>query len=196
MFDSLTGTLIHADPKTAVVSCGGVGFKCAISLHTAGALPGLNEGVTLYTHLVVREDALELFGFAEQTERELFKLLIGVSGVGAKVAVAVLSSAPPDRLMLAIAAGDAAAVRAPGVGPKIAGRIIMELQGKLGDLGADYSDMAAVSTGKKGASGEAVAALTALGFSATDAASAIGKCDPAAPVEELVRQALKTLARQ
>ena len=194
MFHSLTGTLIQSSPRQAVISCGGVGFSCTISLNTAAALPSPGEAATLFTHLAVREDALELYGFSTETELDLFRRLITVSGVGAKVAMQILSSAPPDRVMLCIAAGDAAALKAPGVGPKLAARIIMELQGKLGDVSPELSATAAVA-GSAGSAGEAAAALAALGYSPADAASAIAKCDKNAPVEEIIKQSLKLLSR-
>ena len=195
MFHSLTGTLIQSSPRQAVVSCGGVGFSCNVSLNTAAALPSLGEAAMLFTHLAVREDALELYGFSTETELDLFRRLITVSGVGAKVAMQILSSAPPDRVMLCIAAGDAAALKAPGVGPKLAARIIMELQGKLGDVSPALAETAAI-TGSAGAAGEAAAALAALGYSPVDAASAIAKCDKNASVEEVIKQSLKLLSRQ
>ena len=135
MFYSLSGKLIVKSGSTAVVECGGVGFTCGVTLQTLQRLPQIGEPVTLYTHLSVREDALDLFGFADPAELDFFRLLIGVSGIGPKVALAVLSQLPPDRLALCIATGDAKSItRAQGVGPKVAQRIVMELKDKVGKL--------------------------------------------------------------
>ncbi len=125
MFYSLTG-------KLAVVECGGVGYRCMTSLTTLSCLPPAGERVTLYTHLNVREDALDLFGFYSMNELDAFKKLIGVSGVGPKSALAILSDMTPDRLALCIASGDAKSLtRAPGVGVKLAQRLILELKDKI-----------------------------------------------------------------
>ena len=201
MYYSLTGTLIAADTRAAVIDCCGVAYQCGLSLHTLGQLPSIGEAATLYTHLHVREDAMELFGFATLEERDLFRLLIGVSGVGAKVALSLLSSMPPDRLLLAIAASDQKALKAPGVGAKLAARICMELSGKVGDLSPQAGQLSASSSAAQGggavsAMGEAVAALAALGFSQTDASVALSTLNPALSVEELVRQGLKSLSKQ
>lgn len=199
MFYSLRGTLMLTGADFAVVCCGGVSFKCLTTRTTLQSLPRVGEEATLYTYLNVREDALDLFGFESEQELHCFKLLIAVSGVGPKAALAVLGELPPARFLLCVAGGDAKSItRAPGVGPKIAQRIILELKDKL----PAFSDAGLVaepevSSAPAGDStSEAVAALTALGFPTPVAAEAVGKLDQSLPVEELVRLALKSLARQ
>ena len=200
MFYSLSGKLIVKSGSTAVVECGGVGFTCGVTLQTLQRLPQIGEPVTLYTHLSVREDALDLFGFADPAELDFFRLLIGVSGIGPKVALAVLSQLPPDRLALCIATGDAKSItRAQGVGPKVAQRIVMELKDKVGSFAADgvsQEDLTAagVVSASSNAS-DAVEALVALGYPQSEASLAVGRLDSALPVEQLVRDALKGLAR-
>lgn len=199
MIDSVRGTLLHAEPRLAVVECGGVGFACSITMNTARELPAQGEEVRLYTVLNVREDAMELFGFAEQTERRCFQQLTSVTGVGPKAALAILSELPPERLALAIASGDHKALtRAQGVGPKLAQRVVLELKDKIGKAAGDVSAMpqAAGVASAAGGAAEAVNALTVLGFSASEASAAVGRLDSTLPVNELVRQALKTLARK
>lgn len=192
--------MIVKSGSTAVVECGGVGFTCGVTLQTLQRLPQIGEPVTLYTHLSVREDALDLFGFADPAELDFFRLLIGVSGIGPKVALAVLSQLPPDRLALCIATGDAKSItRAQGVGPKVAQRIVMELKDKVGSFAADgvsQEDLTAagVVSASSNAS-DAVEALVALGYPQSEASLAVGRLDSALPVEQLVRDALKGLAR-
>lgn len=199
MIDSVRGTLLYAEPRLAVVECGGVGFACSITMNTARELPAQGEEVRLYTVLNVREDAMELFGFAEQTERRCFQQLITVTGVGPKAALAILSELSPDRLALAITGGDYKAItRAQGVGPKLAQRVVLELKDKIGVPTGDAAAMPQ-TTGVVSAAGgaaEAVNALTVLGFSASEASAAVGRLDSALPVNELVRQALKSLAQK
>ncbi len=199
MFYSLQGTLSHANPAFAVVVCGGVGYKCYISDTTLGALPKVGQEVLLYTHLAVREDAMDLYGFATETELDLFKLLISVSGVGPKAGLAILSELAPDRLTVAIAAGDAKAIaRAKGVGSKTAQRVIIELQGKLGVLGDMDNAEQVMAVGAANASGnaaDAVEALTAFGYSKSEASLAVGRLDGKLPTEALIKEALKALSR-
>ncbi|MBR4868689.1 MAG: Holliday junction branch migration protein RuvA [Clostridia bacterium] len=199
MFYSLQGTLSHASPAFAVIVCGGVGYKCYISNTTLGALPKVGSNAFLYTHLAVREDAMDLYGFATEAELDFFKLLISVSGVGPKAGLAILSELSPDRLTVAIAAGDAKAIaRAKGVGGKTAQRVIIELQGKLGVLGDMGNTEQVVAVGAANASGnaaDAVEALTAFGYSKSEAALAVGRLDGTLPTETLIKEALKALAK-
>ena len=167
MIYSVTGKLIAMEPGFAVVEAGGIGYRCSTTTSTLAKLPNRGKEVTLLTHLYLREDVLELFGFYTEEELRCFRLLIGVSGVGPKVALAILSVLTPQKLMLAIAAGDAKAVKVPGVGPKISQRIILELRDKFTteDLaggisagsGSDFSFLAGSEA--PSAQGEAVAAL-------------------------------------
>ena len=202
MIYSVTGKLICVEPGFAVVEAGGVGYRCSTTTTTLARLPGRGKEVTLLTHLYLREDLLELFGFLTEEELKCFRLLIGVSGVGPKAALAILSTLTPQKLMLAIAAGDAKAVKAPGVGPKLSQRIILELRDKFTteDLaggvvsgGGDLSFLA----GAEGSSapGEAGAARVSLGYGQTEAAAAIAKLDPALPVDGLIKAALRRLSR-
>ena len=203
MLYSVKGELIHLEPKMAVVSCGGVGFRLQITMNTARQLPAIGAEAMLYTVMNVREDAIELFGFADQQELSSFKLLTGISGVGPKVGLSILSELTPERVALAVASGDFKALtKAAGVGPKLAQRIVLELKDKVGaGVTAPVSmggiDLpASVTVSASSNASQAVEALTVLGFSATEASAAVGKLDSAQPVEVLVRDALKMLARR
>ncbi len=199
MIYSVRGKLIHADPKLAVVECGGVGMACQITLNTAKCLPAVGSEVMLYTMMNVREDAIELFGFAEQDELTSFKMLTTVSGVGPKVGIAILSELTPERVALSVAAGDHKALtKASGVGPKLAQRIVLELKDKfaLPTSGGGVELPQAGPVSAAGNAAQAVSALTVLGFSAGEAAAAVGKLDSALPVEALVRGALRLLANK
>lgn len=202
MYYSVRGDLIHADPKMAVIECGGVGYKCHITMNTARQLPPVGQEAMLYTVLNVREDALELFGFASQGELTCFKQLTAVSGVGPKVGLAILSELSPERVALAVAAGDFKSLtKAQGVGAKLAQRIVLEMKDKVGALapsGGMELPAAGVPGGVSAAgnAAEAAAALTVLGFTPGEAAAAVGRLDSALPVETLVREALKTLGKR
>lgn len=198
MFYSISGKIVFSDTSSVALECGGVAFKCSVTLNTLKNLGGIGEDAKLYTYLSVREDALELFGFYDEQELEFFKLLLGVSGVGPKAAVAILSQNTPSALALSIAAGDVKAItRAQGVGPKIAQRVVLELKDKMSKLAPqnlsaeDAFAPQQVSMG--GNISEAVSALVSLGFSAADAAKALSKADPAMRVEDLVKIGLKQL---
>ena len=202
MIYSVTGKLICVEPGYAVVEAGGVGYRCSTTTTTLARLPGRGKEVTLLTHLYLREDVLELFGFLTEEELRCFRLLIGVSGVGPKAALAILSALTPQKLMLAIAAGDAKAVKAPGVGPKLSQRIILELKDKFsaedlaGGMSAGGGDLSFLTSAEgSSAQGEAVAALVSLGYGQTEAAAAIAKLDPALPVDGLIKAALRRLSR-
>ena len=198
MFYSITGKIVYSDVTTVALECAGVAFRCTVSLNTLKTLGRIGETATLYTFLSVRENALELFGFADPQELEFFKLLIGISGVGPNTAIAILSQNTPNALALSIAAGDVKSItRAQGVGTKIAQRVIMELKGKMAKLAPsnvsaeEFAGVQQVSMG--GNISEAVSALTALGFSASDAAKALSGEDPNARVEDLIKLGLKKL---
>ena len=180
------------------LECGGVAFRCTVSLNTLKNVGRIGEKATLYTYLSVREDALELFGFYEQQELDFFKLLIGVSGVGPKAAIAILSQSTPGALALSIAAGDVKSItKAQGVGPKIAQRVVLELKDKLAKIAPAnaYADGAAdlqqINLG--GNISEAVSALAALGFSAADAAKALKGADAGMKTEDLIKYGLQKL---
>lgn len=198
MIHSLRGKLIYTDTSTAVVECGGVGLKCNTSLNTLRRLAPVGNDVFLLTYMNVREDAIDLFGFYDQSELEMFKLITSVSGVGPKLALSILSEFEPDKLTLFIASGDSKSItRASGVGAKLAQRIVLELKDKIGATSFASSDeVAAVASSAKNASvNEAVEALVSLGYSHSEAALALSKLDAALPVEALIKEGLKALAR-
>ncbi len=196
MFYSLTGTLVLKDTSTAVIDCGGVAFRCFTTLNTIRELPQPGETATLYTYLNVREDALDLYGFYTQAELELYKILIGVNGVGPKVGIAILSAFTPDRLSVIISSGDAKALtQAGGVGPKLAQRIVLELKDKVsGSAAGETAPGGGVSAQSAGAMSEAISALTSLGYTHNEAAGALAGIDADLSVEELIKAALKNLA--
>ena len=203
MIYSITGLLRQVAPTYCVIEACGVGYQCSASTYTLSSLPGRGQEVTLLTHLWVKEDGVELFGFSTEQEKHCFRLLIGVSGVGPRVALAILSDAAPDRLMLSIAAGDAKALtRAQGVGAKLAQRIILELRDKVTDedigssFGEEQGTIAALGeSAKNTAKSEAISALVALGYGQTDAAAVIAPMEESLAVDELIRRALKTFTR-
>lgn len=199
MFYSLTGKIIYKDEQTIAISCGGVGFKCATTRNSLAKLSLQSGEVTVFTHLNVREDALDLFGFATNDELDAFKLLIGVSGVGPKAALAILSELSPDAFAVAVASGDSKAITAAnGVGPKLAQRVIMELKDKIANVSFISEESSSVSSAVNAANSmsntsEAIAALTALGYSQTEASVAVSKLSPNLSVEELIKGALKNM---
>lgn len=199
MIYNVRGTLTYTDINYAVVECGGVGFKCFVSMTTLKELPPLGKDANLYTYLAVREDAMDLFGFATQQELDAFKLLITVSGVGPKAAMAVLSVLPPDRLSIAVSSGDVKSIQsAQGVGKKTAERIVLELKDKM--LGIAPSNAAAVQSIQAVASNsdaqEAVEVLVSLGFNQSDAATVVGAMDKGLSVDDMIRKGLKQLSSQ
>ena len=201
MFYSITGKIVYIDTQSVAIETGGVAFRCSTTLTTLKRIGETGSTATLYTYLNVREDALDLFGFADEQELECFKLLIGVSGVGPKAALAILSELTPDKLALCLATGDSKAItRAPGVGPKLAQRVVLELKDKLAkglELSAVTPEIEAAGiAAAEGSAAEAVSALTMLGYSQSEAAAAVAKLDASLSVEDMIRQALKTLARQ
>lgn len=198
MFYYLEGTVAHTEARIAVIDCGGVGYLCNVSDRTRGALT-LGSRAKLYTYLNVREDTFELYGFADMEEKNCFMLMTGVSGVGVKAALSILSSLSPEQFMLAVIGGDEKAlVKAPGIGKKLAQRIILELKDKLKKeytpSGEDLYFDPVVATSDK--LSEAQMALQALGYSERDAALAVKKVDAeGAGVEDIIRNALKSLAK-
>ena len=198
MIASLRGKLIYKDNTVAVVECGGVGYKCFVTKNTLYNLPQLNEQVFLHTYMVVREDAMDLYGFESQEELDAFKLITSVNGVGAKIGLALLSEFAADRLTLYIASNDPKALTAAsGVGIKLAQRIVLELKDKVGSItSGDTFEIKAVGNATINSNTkEAVAALVSLGYSQSEASLAVGKLDISLSTEELIKLALKTLAR-
>ena len=201
MFYYLDGTVAEILPGLAVIDCGGVGYACLTTNHTLSQLRK-GERSKLYTYLNVGESVFDLYGFASSKELESFRMLLGVSGVGPKAALAILSACTPEALALAVVSGDEKALTAaPGVGKKIAQRIILELKDKLArESAATGLDFSGGSAGKvtpfTSKVGEAASALAVLGYSAQEAAAALKGLDTdALSLEELIRQALKRMAR-
>lgn len=193
MFYSVSGILTHAEPAFAVIECGGVGFKCFTSMNTQRALPAIGERAQLFTHLNVREDALDLFGFFTMTELNCFKMLTSVSGVGARVGMSILSELTPEQVAVAVASGNSKLLsRASGVGPKLAQRIALELKDKVKKMGVPATTGGGddINPAVGNAAG-AVSALAVLGWSPTEAAEIVGRFDSSLPVEELIRLSLK-----
>ena len=200
MFYSVRGKLIHMDSSTAVVECGGVGYNCQTTMNTLKNLR-LGDEVTLYTYLNVREDAMELFGFSAKTELETFKTLIGVSGVGPKAGLAILSELSPEQVAMAIATDDIKTItRAQGVGKKIAQRIVLELKDKLAkSLSSEDTSLPSASAAANAAMGnipKAIEALGVLGYSPADVSGILAAMDSALPVEQLIAQTLRQMGRQ
>ncbi len=199
MFYYVNGTVTELEAGLAVIDCGGVGYACATTNYTLSQLKK-GERAKLYTYLNVREDAMELFGFASQSELRSFKLLIGVSGVGPKAALSILSATTPQQLAMAVVMGDEKALTAAqGVGKKIAQRIILELKDKLAKEQGSFdagSDAAAVLPVQSNKAGEAAAALAVLGYGSQEISAALKGIDmEALPLEEIIRQSLKKMVK-
>lgn len=198
MFYYLNGIVAETSANLAVIDCGGVGYSCATTNYTLAQLKK-GEKAKLYTYLHVREDIFEIYGFASQSELNSFKMLIGVSGVGPKAALAVLSATTPNQLALSIVTGDEKALTAaPGIGKKIAQRIILELKDKLAKEQSSFSaDSGAVPVVvQNDKSTEAAAALSVLGYTTQDIAVALKGIDMTSlSLEEIIRQALKKMVR-
>lgn len=200
MFYSVRGKLIHMDSSTAVVECGGVGYNCQTTMNTLKTLR-LGDEVTLFTYLNVREDAMELFGFSAKTELDTFKTLIGVSGVGPKAGLAILSELSPEQVAMAIATDDIKIItRAQGVGKKIAQRIVLELKDKLAkSLSSENTSLPSSSAAANAAMGnipKAIEALGVLGYAPADVSGILATMDSALPVEQLIAQTLRQMGRQ
>ena len=207
MFYFIRGKLAHLDPTFAVVDAGGVGYKLTISGATHSQMPPhrtVEEAptVTLYTHMALREDGIELFGFATEEELDSFKLLITVSGVGPKAAISILSLLSPAKLALAICTDDKKTIaKASGIGPKTAARIVLELKDKL--KGHSFADAETedsvsvfddISVSDKRA--DALSALTVLGYTRGEAEAVLRKIDTATlEVDDIIKEALKKLMK-
>ena len=199
MFYYVNGTVAEIEAGLAVIDCSGVGYACATTNSTLSQLKK-GERAKLYTYLNVREDAMEMFGFASQSELRSFKMLIGVSGVGPKAALSILSSTTPQQLSMAVVMGDEKALTAaPGIGKKIAQRIILELKDKLikEQGGFEAGSGAAVAMpAQNNKAGEAAAALAVLGYGSQEIAAALKGIDmDALPLEEIIRQSLKKMVK-
>ena len=199
MFYYVEGKVAHIEPYLAVIDCGGVGYACRTTNHTISQLKK-GEAKRLYTYLNVGDGIFELYGFATEQELNSFKLLIGVSGVGPKAALAILSVGTPETLTMAVVTGDEKALTAtPGVGKKLAQRIILELKDKIAKETQELSlpaSVGGVSAGIGGKAAEAAAALAVLGYTQQDVSTALRGIDVEnLPLEEIVRQSLKRMVK-
>jgi Holliday junction DNA helicase RuvA len=193
MIAHLQGKLVEKSPTQVVIDCGGVGYDVNISLHTYSLLPNA-DFIKLYTHLQIKEDAHTLFGFVEKSEREIFKLLLSVSGIGASIARTMLSSLDPKQITNAIASGDVVTIQSiKGIGSKTAQRVILDLKEKVLKL----YDLDEVSISNNNTNrDEALSALEVLGFvrkTSERIVEKIVKEDPDASVESIIKKALKNL---
>ena len=202
MFYYVDGTVTVLKQGLAVIDCGGVGYACHASQNTIGKLK-IGTRARLLTYLNVREDIFELYGFIDEEEQSCFEMMIGVSGVGPKAALSILSVAPPDRLALSIITGDEKMLmQAPGIGKKIAQRIVLELRDKMSKeqletAPASSPVAAAAVSGGVNHTQEAVAALMVLGYTQAEALHAMEGLDAAGmDAEEIIRQCLKKLVKQ
>ena len=198
MYAFIEGRVCEKTTNSLVLEAGGIGYQLNCSMTTLQEAPPMGEKMRCYTYLSVREDAMELFGFATKEEKQLFLSLTGISGVGAKTALGLLGAMPLRDLNLAILLGDVNALsRAPGIGKKIAERIVLELKDKMGvlDLGSSSEVQAAAAANTAGSvAAEAGEALVALGCGQSDAAVAGGQMEPGLSVDEMIRRALRQLA--
>jgi holliday junction DNA helicase RuvA len=189
----LVGTLVEKSPPSLLLDVGGVGYELDAPMSTFYGLPAVGERVVLLTHLVVREDAQQLFGFATASERSAFRALIRISGVGARTALSVLSGLSVDELAQAVTLQQSGQLtRIPGIGAKTAARLLLELKGKLG---AVLEGVAAPGAGPADATADILRALLALGYSEREASAAVRQVPPGAGVSDGIRVALKSLAQ-
>ena len=207
MFYYINGSLAHLESNLAVLDVGGVGYKLTISGTTYEAMPPRSHTnpptVKLFTYLAVREDDIELFGFATQEELSAFKMLISVSGVGPKAAMSILSLLTPEKFAIAVCTEDKKTIsKANGIGPKTAARIILELKDKLtkesamqGVAASGSADLVNVGPASNGTLNDAVDALMVLGYSRAEALEALRGSDIKMPTEDLIKLALKKLMR-
>ena len=201
MYYYVSGQVAHVEPYLAVIDCGGVGYACRTTTYTLSQIKK-GDKVKLFTYLGVKEDALDLYGFFSQEELKLFQQLISVSGVGPKAALAILSSSSPANLAMSIITGDEKALtRAPGVGKRIAQRVILELKDKLAKgqmISAAGESMAgdAVTIIPQNKLSEASAALAVLGYSQAEINVALKGIDvDGQPLEQVIRLALKNMVK-
>lgn len=200
MFYYVSGTVAHVEPRLAVIDCGGVGFACNTTANTLSALTK-GKQAKLYTHLAVKEDDMTLYGFASREELNLFRQLISVSGVGPKAALAILSVSTPSNLALSIITGDTKPlVAAPGVGKKIAQRVVLELKDKLAKEQGDALEQYTVPQNGLALAedklGESAAALAVLGYSQSEINLALKGIDlEGLTPEQIIKQALKKMMK-
>lgn len=204
MFYYIKGKLVLNEESRAVVDVGGVAYAMTVSANTQSAISSKafngEQNVTLYTHLSVREDGIELFGFKDTEELDMFKLLITVSGIGPKAAMSLLSFMAPGAISTAVCTDDKKAIsKAPGIGPKTAARIILELKDKMSmrtSFGDEESPSAVIADVSSSKYSEALDALIVLGFNRSAAADALKSIDTASlEIEDIIREALKKLMK-
>ncbi|MBM6716945.1 Holliday junction branch migration protein RuvA [Gemmiger formicilis] len=199
MIYCLNGKVLKKTLDTVVISCAGVGYLAQVPLSTAEALPAPGKEATLYTVMSVSENDVSLYGFATEDQRACFKMLTGVSGVGPKAALAILSVMSPEKVALAASSGDHKAFTAAnGVGPKLAQRIALELKDKVGKglaAGTGFAGNVSAAPAPQSAPAQAVAALVSLGYSTSDAAAAVARVDDTLPVQDIIKIALRGLSR-
>lgn len=189
MIGRLRGTLVERTISHVVVDVGGVGYTVAVTPRTLGDLPALGEDAVLHTHLHVREDQLALYGFASADERDLFVLLLGVAGVGPKMALAICATFSPDELRSVVSTNDQASLTTvPGIGKRSAEKLMVELRPKMEVIGEG-----AITTGPLN---EAREALEGLGYTSEEIRGILASLESDLPVEELVKQALRQLGRR
>ena len=193
MIGKLTGTLLEKNPPQILIDCHGVGYEVDVPMSTFYNLPAAGEKVSLLTHFVVREDAQILYGFGTAAEREAFRQLVKISGIGPRTALSVLSGLSVTELAQAVTAQEAGRiVKVPGIGKKTAERLLLELKGKLG---ADLPALGAAASAVGDAAADIQQALMALGYNEKDAAAALKALPAGVGVAEGIKLALKALAR-
>ncbi len=198
MIYCLTGKILKKSLDSVVISCAGVGYYVQIPATTGEALPAPGQEGTVYTIMNVTENDVSLYGFANEEQRDCFKMLTSVSGVGPKAGLSILSIMSPEKVALAASSGDHKAfTKASGVGPKLAQRIALELKDKVGKglaAGTGFSgDLGAPAPSS--APAQAVAALVSLGYTPSDAAAAVARVDETLPVQDIIKVALRSLSR-
>lgn len=198
MFYSLKGLLITLENNFLVVECSGVGYKCLTSLYTQSQFKDkIGNEITVYTFLSVRQDALDLFGFADNGELECFKMLTSVSGVGPKAALSILSQFPAEKVAYLVTSGDSKSLTSvSGIGAKTAQRIVLELKDKLSAIGFESSAQKITNMPLDNSNvSEAIKALSTLGYSAGEVMQHISSFDENLPVEKLIQLTLKSMAK-
>ena len=196
MIGRLHGVIIEKQAPDLLLDVQGVGYELLVSLNTFFAVPNIGESTTLHTHFVVREDAQQLYGFAELGERTLFRHLIKVNGVGPKMALAILSGMSASEFALSVQNNDVATlVKLPGVGKKTAERLVIEMRDRLSDIDAGVSQGNMTTVAQPGIAEEAESALNALGYKPQDAAKMVSRAESSeiTSAEQLIRAALKSM---
>ncbi|MCL2813188.1 MAG: Holliday junction branch migration protein RuvA [Oscillospiraceae bacterium] len=204
MYYHIEGILAYKEANMAVIDCGGVGYKLNISYTTYSRLPETGKKIKLFSHLVVKDDALDLLGFCDLSEKNAFLMLTSISGIGVKVATSVLSVLTPEKFAYAVASGDYKEISAAqGVSAKTAQKIILELKDKIDKDGASPAKSGFAEPSPAGEAapagnirGDAIIALMAVGYSRTEAGEALKNMDFSKPLEEIIKLSLRNLAKK